>query len=119
MPGAIALQLIGEAAEDELLRSVASYGSEQAVKKAAVARAGGPDNVDYISLQAMKRNPDDPTEEIATYPDDPEVEFWSVSMVPNTDEEEWHSEDFKTFAEAEARAKELSAVLGGRAIYTE
>ena len=119
MPGAIALQLIGEAAEDELLRSVASYGAEKAIKKAAVARAGGPDNIDYIALQAMKTNPDDPTEIFPTDPDDRDIEFWSVSLVPNVEGQEWESEDFPTFAEAEARAKELSASLGGRAIYTE
>lgn len=119
MSGNIALQLIGEAAEDELLRSVALYGSEQAIKKAAIARAGGPDNVDFIALQAMKTNPNDPTEQIATEPDDPDVEFWSVSLYPNTQSEEWYSEDFTTFSDANARAKELSATLGGKPIYIE
>ena len=120
MPGAIALKLIGEAAgEDELLRSTLSHANKVAKRASMVARVGGADNVDYISLQPMCRNPEDPTEEMPTYPDDPNIAFWCVSLVPAIEGVVWEDEDFPDFASAEARAKELSKQLGGKAIYTE
>lgn len=117
MPGAIALQLIGEAAEDELLRSVASYGGQVGKDRSDLAKIVGSDSIRYVSVQPFEI--DEEGNQTATDTNSSSIDGWWASAVPFDHNWEWYSEEFKTFDEAMARAKEIAKLVGGRPVYVE